>query len=391
VAARADLPPAVAALRDAGLALLRRAPSARVAIVRSGEILEPEALHPEARERVLAEVEAAREAVCVPLSARDVEGTLRGAWGRPPGRVLDAFDASPVALRPAAQVHRGTLDGRDVAVKVRRPGIERSVRNDVALLDVLATPLRAAFPRLDAGAILRDAREQALDELDHEHEASVQRRLSRALRGVPGVSVPRPVSELSSAEVLVADWAPGETLAAGARAEDPAATARALVAAFRVCVLEAGLAPVDLRASHVVVDGADVALLGLGIARPVDRARAQLAVDAFAAVADDDAVAFADAMEKLELLPADRASEGLAVARRILGPVLSGPALLDAGALREVFGRTAREAGALVSLAAAGSPRPEDLALARSLGQLVAVLARLGVTEDWAALVTGRA
>ncbi len=51
MAARADLPPAVAGLLEAGLALMRRAPSARMGIVRAGEILEPVALRPEARER----------------------------------------------------------------------------------------------------------------------------------------------------------------------------------------------------------------------------------------------------------------------------------------------------------------------------------------------------
>jgi hypothetical protein len=39
--------------------------------------------------------------------------------------------------------------------------------------------------------------------------------------------------------------------------------------------------------------------------------------------------------------------------------------------------RAAGEAGGLVAVATAASPRPEDLSLARSLGQLVAILARL--------------
>lgn len=388
--ASADLPPALAALRDAGLALARRAPSSRIAIVRAGEILEPEALRPRTRERLAEELDAARAATCTPLPARDVEGVLERAWGRAPAKVLDRFDGEPVAVRPAAQVHRGELDGREVAIKVRRPGAERAVRADLSLLDVLGPPLGAAFPRLDAGAVLRDAREIALDGLDLEHEASTQRRLARALRGVPGMSVPRPTAELSTTDVLVADWATGTTLAAGATPADPSAAARSLVAAFRAAVLEAGLAPIDLRASHVVVDGGDVALLGMGIARPVDRVRAQLAVDAFASVADDDAPVFADAVTRMGLLPADRAGEALAVARRVLGPVIDGPARLDAAALRELFARAAAERGALLALATAASPEPEDLSLARALAQLIAVLARLGVTEDWAALVTGR-
>jgi hypothetical protein len=391
MAARTDVPPALAALADAAMALARRAPSARLAIVRAGGILEPEALRPATRERVEREVAEARASVCVELPAREVEGILKGAWGKAPGKVLDAFDTTPVALRPAAQVHRGEVDGQAVAIKVRRPGVERSVRNDLALLDVLGMPLAAAFPRLDAAAVLRDAREQSLDELDFEHEASAQRRLARALRGVRGVSAPAPVLELCTHDVLVAAWAPGTTLADGARPGDPGAAARALVAGFRAAVLEAGLAPVDLRASHVVVDGDDLALLGMGVARPVDRGRAQQAIDAFGAVAGGDEAAFVATVVAMGLFEAAAAGEAFGVARRVLGDLVDGPALLDAPALRDLFGRAAAEASGLLRLATAGAPQPEDLALARSLGQLLAVLARLKVTEDWAGLITGRA
>ena len=391
MAARTDVPPALAALGEADAALARRAPSSRMAMIRAGGIFEPEALRPATRERVEREVAQARASACVPLAPRDVEGVLKGAWGKAPDKVLDVFDDDPVALTPAAQIHRGEWDGRPVAIKVRRPGVERSVRNDLALLDVLAAPLGAAFPRLDAGALLRAAREQALDELDFEHEASAQRRLARALRGVPGVSAPSPVLELCTHEVLVAEWAPGTTLADGAMPDDPSAAARALVAGFRAAVLEAGLAAVDLLAGHVVVDGPDIALLGMGLARPVDRARAQQAVDAFAAVADADPQAFASTIAVMGLMEVDAADTAYRVARRTLGDLLDGPANLDANVLREVFARGGRVASELLKLATAASPHPEDLALARALGQLLAVLSRLKVTEDWAALITGRA
>jgi hypothetical protein len=155
-------------------------------------------------------------------------------------------------------------------------------------------------------------------------------------------------------------------------------------------VLEAGLAPVDLRASHVVVDGPDIALLGMGLARPVDRLRAQQAVDAFAAVADATRPAFVSALTAMDLLDGPGAAEAFGVARRVLGELLDGPALLDAAALRDVFARAADEASSFLRVATAASPHPEDLALARSLGQLLAVLSRLKVAEDWAALITGR-
>ena len=387
VPTKTDLPPALNALLDVGLGLVRRAPSARLAIVRAGGILEPEALTDRVREVAAAEVEAARASVCVPLAAKDVEQLLKTAWGGAPGKVLDEFEADPFAVTAAAQVHRGAYDGTPVVVKVRRPGVERSVRNDLSLLDVVGGPLGAAFPNLDAGAVLRDLREQTLDELDFEHEASTQRRAARALRGVGGVTVPRPLLDLSTSDVLVSERMEGTTLADGARPADPAAAARALIAAVRTAALEAGLAPGDLRASHVVIGpGDELALLGMGTSRPVDRDRAARALDVLDALAGSDAEAFGAHVAASGVLGADRAAAAHGLLRDVAGPLVDGPAVLDAEAIRELGMRAWAATPALATLASAASPHPQDLVLGRMLGQLVAVLSRLGARENWVTL-----
>jgi ubiquinone biosynthesis protein len=49
------------------------------------------------------------------------------------------FDEAPIASASIAQVHRAVLqDGREVAVKVQRPDIERVIRSDVHILYTLA-------------------------------------------------------------------------------------------------------------------------------------------------------------------------------------------------------------------------------------------------------------
>lgn len=369
------------------MSLVRRAPSARLTLARADAMLEPEAFTPKVHAALSAETRAARESVCVPFAAEPV---LKDAWGAAPGKVLDAFDAEPVAITPAAQVHRGQFDGSPVAIKVRRPGIERSVRNDLSLLDLVTGPLGAAFPRLDAGAILRDIREQVLDELDFEHEASTQRRAARAVRGVPGVHVPRPELELCGPAVLVAEWLDGEPLSTGARPADPPSAARALAAAVRTMVLEHGLAPVDLRASHVIVGArGELGLLGTGVARPVDRGRAADALAALNALLAPDASAFGARVAAAGVLPADRAEAAHPLLREVAGDLIAGSATLDAAALRDIGARAFARIGPLSELALAAAPHPEDLALGRALGQLVAVLSWLGATLDWRELVDG--
>jgi hypothetical protein len=386
-----ELPPALLTLAETGWSLASRAPSARVALARAAGIVDPEALPGAIREPVVRELEAAREAACEPLDTRAVERVLKDAWGRPPAKVLDELDPEPLAVRAAAQTHCGVAGGAPVAIRVRRPGLERALRADLALLDTLAGPLRAALPQADTRALLRSGREQVLDELDFEHEASTHRRVARVLRDVDGLVVPAIHGELCSEAVFVADLLDGQTLADGARPDDPGAAARSLVAAH-VAAARAGIALLDARPGHVVVlAGGGIGLLGCGLARPIDRDRVALALSAVGALRGDDADAFAHAVAAAGVLPADAAATAHGLVRSALGPLATGEATLDAAALRAVAVRAADVAPAAFALVARAAPRPDDVWLGRAVGQLAATMARLGAAADWLALVASSA
>jgi hypothetical protein len=386
-----EVPPALRALAETGWSLARKAPSARVGLARVAGIVDPEGLPGAIREPIMRELDAAREAACEPLDAQTVERVLKHAWGRAPGKVLDDFDPEPFAVRAAAQTHRGVADGTPVAIRVRRPGLDRALRADLALLDALAAPLGAVLPKADTRALLRSGREQTLDELDFEHEASTHRRVARVLRDIEGLVVPAVHGELCAESVFVADLLEGETLADGARPNDARAVAQALVDAH-VAAARAGMALLDARPGHVVVlPGGGIGLLGTGLARAVDRARVELAIDALNALRGADAAAFARAVAEAGVLPAAAAETAHRLARSALGPLVDGKAKLDAAALRAAAVRAADIAPGAFALVPEAHPQPDDLWLARAAGQLVATLARLEAAEDWPALVASSA
>jgi predicted unusual protein kinase regulating ubiquinone biosynthesis (AarF/ABC1/UbiB family) len=370
------------------MAASRRSSSGRVALGRAAALVAADAV-PAALARLPAELERARAAAATPIAFKDVEKILKGAWGSPHGKVLDELDREPLAVTPSAQVHRGVRDGTPVAIKVLRPGLTGAVRNDLALLDVLATPLRQVFGAMDAGAILREVRETALDELDLEHEASTQRQVRRTLRGIDGLVVPAPDIELSGETVLVSELLEGRTLAnPKAKVADPGAVAHILVAAH-VGAAHAGLVLTDPRPGHVVLmTKRRVGLLGTGLARPVDRARTAAALEALVAWRAGDQDGFATIVaNRLDLLPAADAIKAYELATIVLGDVLSGPATLDGPTLAAIAERGFDHLTAALGLAATVTPQPHDLAVVRSIGQLASVLARLGATEDWGALM----
>ena len=379
------LPVVVRALVDAALALVRQSSSGPVALARLRGVVDLEAIPPRWRSRVGRELDTAVEATGEPLAFGRVERELHTAWGERPDRVLDALEPEPLAVTATAQVHRGELDGRAVAVKVRRPGVDGAVRSDLGLLDALGPPLGRVFGSLDVGAVLREARERVLDDLDLEHAGATQQRLARASRRLDGVTVPAVVSDLSAPGVLVSDLLDGPTLASRPP-DDPGAVARALIAFTLGAPRAVALAPADPRAENVVLLGDGIGLLGVGAARAVDRARAERGLEALGALRASDRTGFVAAVQGLALLPAEAAGDAYDLLDELIGDILRGPVRFDAAAVSDLIDRALAAVARALPLTERLTAEPADLWPLRMLVQLAALLGRLGATEDFCAL-----
>jgi hypothetical protein len=366
------------ALAETALKLAGTAPSGRLALARAADALEAEWLPEPWRSRLAPELEAAREAMCVPLGFRDVEKTLRELD-------LDDVERDPVAVTPIAQVHRGELDGAAVAVKVLRPNIARGVRQDLQLLDALLVPLNAAFPALDARAMVRELSERVLEELDLEHEAQMQRRFYRALRDHERFVVPRPHTALARHDVLVSDWVDGTPVR---DAPDRDAAAALLLRFTLGAARSLGTIDADPHLDDaLVLEDGRLAVLDFGATRTLEPGRVDEMLAAVDAFADGDEAAFGAALERLGHLPADAAPAALRLAVHAGGELVTpGPSRLDSAAVCAARDRLIERPDDLAEVLTRGALPPADLWPARGASQLFGVIARIGATGDWVAL-----
>lgn len=373
------------ALVQVGLRLARSAPSGRILLARIAGAIDLEWIPRPWGEEIAVELAAAQVSAGEPVSAKRIEQALREAWGTRPADELDDFDRDPVAVTPTCQVHRGLHDGAPVAVKVLRPGLARSVRQDLALVDALLTPLGAAFPALDARAVLAEFGERVLDELDLEQEATVQRRFHRALRGHATLMVPAPVMRLADAGVLVSEWVDGTPLS---QATDRDRAAARLVQ-FALGATAAGIVHADPDPDDVLVlpDGR-LAILDFGAWSEVDNDRAALATAAFDAFCARDVDAFARAVDDLGWLPASHAATALDVIDRAFGDLADpGAVRLDGEAVVAACDRLIDQSAAVEELILHGALPPRDLWPARGVAQLFGTIARIGARGDWRELI----
>jgi len=151
-----------------------------------------------------------------PFAFHDVEQIVTHELGASLRHGFTSFDERPLAAASLAQVHRAELrSGRQVVVKVQRPGVRETVRDDMAALGELAEFADAHTDigrRFGLSELLAQFRRSLTGELDYQREAANLTRVQQALRGHPRLLVPSPVGDYSTSSVLTMDYIPGRTI-----------------------------------------------------------------------------------------------------------------------------------------------------------------------------------
>jgi ubiquinone biosynthesis protein len=136
------------------------------------------------------------------LAFAEIERSL----GRPLGELFASLERTPVASASIAQVHLATLhDGREVAVKVLRPAVEREVAKDLALLETAAAlveRLSAEARRLRPREVVAEFAHHLDEELDLMREAANASQLRRNFAYSPLLAVPEVHWDLCSERVM---------------------------------------------------------------------------------------------------------------------------------------------------------------------------------------------
>src|SRR5580765_6443046 len=132
-------------------------------------------------------------------------------------RLFLDFEREPVAAASIGQVHRATLpNGKQVAVKVQRPGAPRQIEAVLALLYQAAKLVKErvrALDFIDARGLIDEFSRQIRQELDYRLEARNAQTFHRNFAGDPHVHVPKVYWSYTRARVLTLEWLDGTQLA----------------------------------------------------------------------------------------------------------------------------------------------------------------------------------
>ncbi len=142
-----------------------------------------------------------------PFPGEEARLIIEKSLGKPVLEIFREFDETPLASASIAQVHTARLHtGEDVVVKVLRPGIEKRIRSDLALLFELAKLARRFLPdarRLRPVEVVAEFEKTILDELDLVREAANASEIRRHFENSEMLYIPKIYWDYTRQNIMV--------------------------------------------------------------------------------------------------------------------------------------------------------------------------------------------
>ena len=215
-----------------------------------------------------------------PAPFADIKRTIEASFNAPLESLFSKFDEEPVGAASIAQVHHAiTAEGREVAVKVLRPGIEEDLAKAIETYEWAAAHAEhygGELERLRPRLVVAQFRQWTARELDLQREAASASELRENMVAEPGFYVPEIDWRRTARRVLTLEWLDGIKLndreALIAAGHDCHALAQILVRAFlRQAVID-GFFHADLHHGNLfALNDGRIAAIDFGIMGRIDR------------------------------------------------------------------------------------------------------------------------
>jgi ubiquinone biosynthesis protein len=265
--------------------------------------------------------------------ASEARRTIERELGRPIDALFSRFDDVPVAAASIAQVHFAvTSDGRDVAVKILRPGIEEAFARDLDLfywMAELVERTQPRFRRLKPVESVKAFADVVRVEMDLRMEAAAAQELGENFHDDPGYRAPEIDWDRTAQRVMTlerVDGTPiGDREAIVAAGHDPDVIMKKCAEAFFYQVFRDGFFHADMHGGNAFVDRAGhIVPVDFGIMGRVDEDTRSYLAELLVAFLRRDYRAVAEVQFRAGYVPAHHSIEMFAQACRSIGEPIFG-------------------------------------------------------------------
>jgi len=215
-----------------------------------------------------------------PLPYPIIAAAIEASFGRPISDLFAEIEEVPSGAASIAQVHRAvTTDGRTVAVKVLRPGVEAEFARAIETYEWAAAQLEGLggeASRLRPRLVIETFKRWTARELDLRREGASASELADAMEAEPDFFVPAIDWQRTTGKVLTLEWVDGIKLsdrdALVAAGHELPALAQKLVRAFLRQAISEGFFHADMHQGNLfALPGDRIAAIDFGIMGRIDR------------------------------------------------------------------------------------------------------------------------
>ena len=238
----------------------------------------------------------------------------------PVAETFDDFTTEPISGASLGQVYVATYEGRRVAVKVRRPGVERLVETDLRVIR-WSLPLVMRFvdeSRSFSLETLADEFETTIrEEMDYERERRMLEEIGENFADTDRIRIPSSVPEVSTRLVLTMEYVGGTKISnladLDAMGVDRTALATTLQRVYLQMIVEDGVFHADPHPGNLAVeDDGTIVFYDFGMSGRVDPYVQGQIVDFYMAVARRDTDAILDTLVEMGTLSPEADREVMA-------------------------------------------------------------------------------
>jgi predicted unusual protein kinase regulating ubiquinone biosynthesis (AarF/ABC1/UbiB family) len=146
-----------------------------------------------------------------PLSYPLVVKTFKQHFGKGPEEIYETFSRKASNAASMGQVHRATLDGKNLAVKIQYPGVGESIKSDLAMVKPIALTMFNLNP-VEYDEFIIEVEQRMVEETDYHLELQRSMELSAQCKHIQHLVFPQYYPALSGPRILAMDWIDGMPL-----------------------------------------------------------------------------------------------------------------------------------------------------------------------------------
>ncbi|MBA4372842.1 MAG: hypothetical protein C0402_08245 [Thermodesulfovibrio sp.] len=231
--------------------------------------------------------------------------------GSAPEDIFSEFAKEPIAAASLGQVHRAVLkDGREAAVKVQYPGIEKIIETDIKMFEVLIKLMRGRLGWINLRVLHDEFSKIIRAELDYTQEGRNAERFRMNFSADPRIIIPRVYWDFSRGKVLTLEFVGGikitECVALKATGMDCGLIVNLLVETYARMIFVHGFFHGDPHPGNIFVgEGPTIVFVDFGMVQAITDATRRNLRRYANAIVDNDAAAIVEALEKMGFLIAD--------------------------------------------------------------------------------------